>query len=159
MPRNATLPSGPTTNQLMAIQALARGQTVTQSATAAGVDRTTVHRWLRDDPEFIAELNLTHLETADGIRGEIRALASDAVKAVRELVTSPLSPPAVRLKAALAILETVNGMAREAIGMTDAEGIREQRAKAQRDWETWGWLTEQACPAELTKPRALESSG
>ncbi len=82
MPQNETPSTGPSPAQMGAIEALARGATVTNAAAAAGVDRTTVHRWLRDGPEFIAELNRTRLEMADGIRGELRALAADAVRKV-----------------------------------------------------------------------------
>ena len=74
-----------------------------------------------------------------------------------EVILSPLANAAVRLKAAMAVLSTVNGMAQEAIGLTEAEAIRDQRAKAQRDWEKWGWLAEEACPTALTRPHALES--
>ncbi len=39
------------------VAALITGSTVTRAAELAGVDRTTVHRWLRDDWDFQAPLN------------------------------------------------------------------------------------------------------
>jgi hypothetical protein len=50
LPQNAAL-SGP---QLTAMEGILSGQSITAAAEAAGVDRGTVHRWLRDDPDFRA---------------------------------------------------------------------------------------------------------
>lgn len=60
MPRNATRatePQGLEPRQLTAIESLLTGSTITDAATAAGVDRGTVHRWLKDDLDFQATLN------------------------------------------------------------------------------------------------------
>jgi transposase-like protein len=43
-------------NQLKALAAMATGATVTAAAEHAGVDRTTLHRWIREDPGFQARL-------------------------------------------------------------------------------------------------------
>lgn len=43
--------------QELALGALLAGENVTDAADAAGVDRTTLHRWLREDMTFCAELN------------------------------------------------------------------------------------------------------
>ncbi len=43
--------------QRVALTALLTGQTVTQAAAAAGVDRTAVHRWLRSNDAFRAALD------------------------------------------------------------------------------------------------------
>jgi transposase-like protein len=52
-PQNAT-PESLTPAQDTAIVALLAGKTITDAATAAGVDRATVHRWLKDDLAFLA---------------------------------------------------------------------------------------------------------
>jgi hypothetical protein len=154
MQQNATEAeaSSLTPNQLKAIEALMRGASISGAAAAAGVDRTTVHRWLRDDVEFLAAYNAARRDLADGIQGELRGLAGDAVRTIRKVMRSPKSPAAVRLKAALTVLETMGGMVTESIGPTDADAIRDQRAQAERDWERWSRIVEDAMPTRLVRP-------
>src|SRR5262249_15361106 len=97
--QNATPAAGPSHSQHQAILALAGGASITSAAEAAGIDRSTIYRWLRHDAEFVVELNRSKRDHLDRVRGELRSLASDAVKALRELVTSEATPPAVRLRA------------------------------------------------------------
>src|SRR5215510_15130517 len=96
--QNATPTTGPSPLQHQAILALAGGASITSAAEAAGVDRSTIYRWLRDDAAFVVELNRAKRDHLDRVRGELRSLASDAVKALRDLVTSEATPPAVRLR-------------------------------------------------------------
>lgn len=44
-------------SQLTVLEALLSGRTITDAAAAVGVSRTTVHRWLKDDYLFRAEVN------------------------------------------------------------------------------------------------------
>jgi AcrR family transcriptional regulator len=44
-------------NQLTVLEALLAGSSITDAAAAVGVSRTTVHRWLKDDFLFRAEVN------------------------------------------------------------------------------------------------------
>jgi hypothetical protein len=63
------------------------------------------------------------------------------------------------LKAALAVLETVDGLAPEATpGPTDPDEIRADRAKAERDWEQWGDLFA-AMPTQLVAPNWTTAKG
>ena len=43
--------------QLIVLEHLVAGATVTKAAEAGGVDRTTVHRWLREYCNFLAAYN------------------------------------------------------------------------------------------------------
>ena len=61
------------------------------------------------------------------------SLATAAVRTLRELVESPATPPAVRLRAALAVLASVGA---EAIGPTDPADV--ENANLSRD-ATRGW--------------------
>jgi hypothetical protein len=54
MTQNAPLSSGSTPNQMRAIKALARGETISRAAVAAKVDRRTLYRWLHEEAEFLA---------------------------------------------------------------------------------------------------------
>ena len=96
------------------------GATVAAAALAAGVSRPTVYAWFDAVPAFSAELNRARAEQHEAIRGELRGLATAAVRTLRELVESPAVPPAVRLRAALAVLEKVGA---EAVGPTDAADV------------------------------------
>ncbi len=51
-----------TGSQMKAITELIAGSTVAAAAEASGVDRRSIYRWLRDDHEFIAALNLGRSE-------------------------------------------------------------------------------------------------
>ena len=110
--------------QLSAIAALASGSNVTDAAAKAKVDRTTVHRWLADDPEFVAAVNRAKQDALDAIRAEVQAGAADAIKAVRKIVTGTGVGPAVRLRAAMALLQSSGALIPETIGPTDPEDIR-----------------------------------
>jgi hypothetical protein len=107
-PHNATLSEERTVSpaQAGALAVLAAGQSISQAASAAKVDRTTVHRWLNSDPVFIAEYNAAKMEMAETLRSEVRKLANDAVAALRDLI-GPNSPANVRLRAVELILARV----------------------------------------------------
>ena len=54
--------------QLAVIEAWASGASKAAAARSAGVDRTTIYLWLRDNPEFRAQFELARLEQTDAIR-------------------------------------------------------------------------------------------
>ena len=68
--------------QLTVIEALMTGSTVTHAASMAGVARTTVHRWLKDDWDFQAELNRERREVRDAIRSQLLRAAESGVRVV-----------------------------------------------------------------------------
>jgi hypothetical protein len=55
--------------------------------------------WFGDDPDFFASLNRAKSYRMERLRADVRSLASDAIATLRELVSSPDVPPAVRLRA------------------------------------------------------------
>src|SRR4051794_13449990 len=107
-----------------AIDSLATEADVGQAADAAGGDRETIRGWLSQDPEFIAGLNRAKLERVERLRAEVRGLADEALSALRELICGAEVPPAVRLRAALAVLQTADATKVETIGPTSAAEIR-----------------------------------
>jgi len=58
--QNATRPLPP--KHTLALEALTNGSTVTKAAEAAGVNRSTVHRWLKEFPEFREKLAISQEE-------------------------------------------------------------------------------------------------
>ena len=57
MPRNATPDGRLKPRQQAVLERLLAGETVTAAARAAKVDRSTVHRWLKEDYTFGAAYN------------------------------------------------------------------------------------------------------
>ena len=66
--------------QLTAMEALLTGSTVTCAASVAGVARTTVHRWLRQDWDFQAELNRLKREVRDATEMRLLSAAESAAR-------------------------------------------------------------------------------
>jgi AcrR family transcriptional regulator len=117
------------TPQVLAIEALVVGSTVTAAAAAAGVSRATVHRWLATDAEFIAAFNRERSDHLGHVRRQLRALADEAVVTIhRAMTTDRPVPMAVRLRAAFAVLKMVGADTPEAIGSTDAREIEKGQA-------------------------------
>jgi hypothetical protein len=121
--QNSTESTQLSRQQIQVITALAKGGNVTDATREADVDRTTFYLWLRSDPAFQAEFNRAKLEQVQIMRAQIRSLADVAVATIREMPTESKIAPAVRLKAALAVIEAVGAHEPESIGATDPEEI------------------------------------
>src|SRR6266446_7983244 len=91
--------------QAQVIEALAQGQTVSAAAEKAGVHRTTIHHWIRTEPQFQAAVRIAQAEYSAELNDGIRELAARALLTLHDLLRDPATPPAVRLKTALAILQ------------------------------------------------------
>lgn len=72
--------------QVAAVTALAQGATVTAAAEAAGVHRTTVFRWAKYHPAFIAERNRQIEERAIEVRTKMERITNSALDVVAEAV-------------------------------------------------------------------------
>src|SRR5262245_2091881 len=81
--QNAAPPAEPlAAAQTAALDALLAGQTVTAAAAAAGVDRSTLHRWLRSDHAFVAALNAARRQMHDAMQVKLFTLAEKATDCV-----------------------------------------------------------------------------
>jgi len=83
--------------------ALAGGATHAEAGQAAGVSERTVRRRL-DEPEFLGYVSRLKDELVSRTTDRLTGLTTAAVDTLAELVTSPETPPAVRLRAALGVL-------------------------------------------------------
>ena len=111
-------------SQITAIAAITAGSTLTDAASRAGIDRSTIYLWLKQDADFVAELNRAKLEQLQVVKDELRALAVESTRTLRELLTASETPPAIRLRAAVAVIQAVGGMEPEKVGSTDAGEIQ-----------------------------------
>ena len=84
--------------------ALATGITVIRAAAAAGIHRTTIHNWLRSSKEFREAVEQARSHYNALIADQLNELSIVALDTLRQLLTNPETPPAVRLRAALAAL-------------------------------------------------------
>ena len=91
--------------QLRVAAALAQGMSVSAAARDAGIHRTTIHHWQRTSEDFRAAIEEARAEFVESLRDELRDLSYAAIRALQDLISNPNTPPSVRLKAALAVLE------------------------------------------------------
>src|SRR6266478_3835966 len=91
--------------QAQVIKALAQGQTVSAAAEKAGIHRTTIHNWIRNQPQFKAAVQTAQSEYAAEVNDSIHELAAHALLTLHDLLRDPATPHAIRLKTALAILQ------------------------------------------------------
>ena len=91
--------------QAQVVEALAQGQTVTAAAEKAGIHRTTIHNWIRNQPQFKAAVQTAQSEYAAEVNDSIHELAAHALLTLHDLLRDISTPHAVRLKTALAILQ------------------------------------------------------
>jgi transposase-like protein len=90
--------------QSQAIAALAMGRNISSAARIAGVHRSTVHDWLTQ-PAFQSALAEAQHQYFDLHQDELREIAALALDTIRQLLENAELPPALRLRAALAVLD------------------------------------------------------
>jgi hypothetical protein len=134
-PQNATQNGQATLSaaQVKALAVLGAGQSVSDAARAAEVDRTTVHRWLHNNPRFAAEFNAAQLEMADTVKAGLRQLANETISTLRDLM-GPSAPASVRLRVVeLVLSRTLSGTGPEQVGSPVPEQVEE--AFKRRDYK------------------------
>jgi hypothetical protein len=118
-PQNAT-PEPLTPAQETAIAALLAGRTVTDAAADAGVDRATVHRWLRENFGFQAAVNAGRRELRKGVQVRLERLAEKAAGCVEKAIDEG------DVKAALAILKGLQVLVPVPIGSDNPAELAEE---------------------------------
>jgi len=92
----------PTQEQVLAL--IAAGFTTAAAAQKAGVHRNTVTNWLHQD-DFRSALERARSDKALLYEDQAETLAAEALAALRAIIADPGMPPAVRLKATIAMLD------------------------------------------------------
>ena len=93
-----------TQTQQEALSLIAGGSTIASAADQLAIHRNTIGNWLRLS-NFRQALELACLDQSIFWRDHAHQMAADALAAIRAILTDPKSPAAVRLRAALAILD------------------------------------------------------
>ncbi len=91
--------------QAKVVLALAQGATISKAAYNAGVHRSTVHDWLKNNPRVAAALRQARQDYVVTLRDELRDLSALALSTLRSLLEDSASPSSVRLRCALALLQ------------------------------------------------------
>lgn len=109
-------------DQGQALTALAGGATVTAAAEAAGRDRTTVHRWLREDLAFQAAHNRLRRDLRREATVQLDQIVHRALETVRSAVDSG------DVRTAQAVLKGTGLLpgTRSFIGRDDVAELREE---------------------------------
>lgn len=140
-------------DQLTALEALLRGETVTDAADAAGVHRTTVHRWRREDPEFRAALNRERARMQDRVRMRLMKAADHAAETVHDAVAEDGDVQAAfKLLKGLGMLDGE----RPEVGMTAAWVYRMDDVLARQRRRQWKEVLRAIAEAEPSQVEILE---
>ncbi len=71
------------------------------------MDRSTIYFWMRNGDDFAEQLMLARRECADAMKARLRELEDEAIKTIRDVLSDKEISPGVRLKAALAVLQSL----------------------------------------------------
>jgi hypothetical protein len=98
-----------TSNRLSPVQAkaalaLATGATISNTARITGIHRSTIHEWMSDD-NFNFALDQAQSDYIDFFRDQLNRIQSKAFSKIESILDDKSTPPAVALRAALAILD------------------------------------------------------
>jgi hypothetical protein len=93
-----------TSEQTRAAIALAQGRTVTATADAIGVHRSTLYNWFKEDPAFRRAVDEIRRERYERLNDEMRDLESLALSRVRRILEEDSAPAAIQLRAAMLVL-------------------------------------------------------
>ena len=141
MSQNGTSSSAPrelAPKQAKALEHLLAATSVTDAAKGAGIGRSTLHRWLREDPAFQAAYNGARRDLQREV--EIRLL----VAATHAAQTVCRAARAGNVQASLALLKGIGALAGEpyAIGPDCADEVEAEREEAEAN-RVFDWLKAQ----------------
>jgi transposase-like protein len=127
VPLDETARLSPT--QITVLDALLSGKTATDAAAAAGVSRSALYKWLRQDYAFQAALNRGRRDCQQAVACRIEQITADAAECVAGAVRNG------DVKTALEILKQTGALAPAKIGSDDelTLQIQEQLKNEQRD--------------------------
>ncbi len=105
MQHHATNRAALSAQQHQAIRLLVKGENVSEVARQTGVHRGTVHRWIKENADFIAEYNQTLVEARARTNEERRQYRAQAFAVLVEMMSHETVPAATRVRAARHVIE------------------------------------------------------
>jgi hypothetical protein len=128
MPQNTT-DVKLTVRQERAIEHLLTGMTVSATAADLRVDRSTIHRWLREDADFQIVLNLRRREIVEAVQWRLITLVNAAIDALETALSNGDTQSSFKILSGLGLL---NGSLPH-IGPVDRKGIDLQEQLREHD--------------------------
>ena len=118
-----------TPQQIAALERLLTGETVTAVAEAVKADRSTLHRWLKEDYVFQARLNQLKRELVEAVEARLLTIVQKATQAVENSVDEG------NLVASLAVLKGMGALSGTPVtpGLEDPEALRQAAKLAQEE--------------------------
>lgn len=113
-------------SQRTAIELLTSGRTMAAAAVAAGVNRSTLHRWFKGDAAFVAAFNAWQRDVLATSRGRLLSLSDLAVATVARAMNKGDA------KTAVAVLKSLGVMDRPVPGATDPAEVERQQLLEQK---------------------------
>ncbi len=120
-----------TPQQQQVLVSLAQGQTVNAAAAAANIHRNTIANWRRSSETFRGHWHNMQYEQAMHWRDQLQSIAQVAVDAILKTLTDEKTPPSVRLRAALAVLDKVTAVAPAQPGLNASPAMHNVAQPAQ----------------------------
>jgi len=118
-----------TAEQHHVLALLAEGRSLAEAAAQSGVHRNTVRNWRRTVPAFARECELAIREQALVWHEYAVDLAPRAAAVLHEILHDPATPPALRLRAALAVLNTAANPQPKALPLLHSFGAEMEAAR------------------------------
>jgi len=103
MPQPAT-PEALTRQQEMALDHMLAGKSISDAAKEVDADRTTLHRWLREDPQFLATYNQRRRELQEAHQTKLSSIAAKALQTVEQAVENGDVATSMKLLSGLGLL-------------------------------------------------------
>ena len=94
--------------QTKVLELLLAGHSISEAARQSGVHRTTIHHWCRSQSRFRPAWEQSRAALASNLFDGLHDLAGTALTALRQTLENPDTPPSVRVRSALGILQAVN---------------------------------------------------
>ena len=123
---------GLTPAQRTAIERLTTGHTLIASATAAGVSRVTLYRWLKHDLTFLAAYNAWQHDAIATARGRLLALTDTAVTTVQNAIVKGDGRLAMNLLIRLGIADRPTPGSTEVADLEAEESLSRRRQEIER---------------------------
>src|SRR5258706_15259799 len=114
-----------------AMELISAGAGLREAAEGAGVSRMTLHRWMREDPAFVAAWNAWRAHARRAAASRLLGIADRAVQVVGEAIDGGDA------KLALAVVKGMGLMADPQAGSEDAKIVeREMKGAREREERT-----------------------
>jgi hypothetical protein len=90
--------------QRAALELIFAGKSVAETAREAGVNRRTIHRWIKNDPVFAAAYNEWREEIEENCAARLAAMADKAAAAIEKALEAGDARSALQLLKGLGVL-------------------------------------------------------